>query len=233
MVLYLIRHGQSWSNALENRLRDRVAEPPLTEVGQMQAERVADYVNQIADKADGEAGGPGHGITRLYCSAMLRTLQTTAPIARAVNLVPRVWLDVHEAGGVWLDEGDGRGPVGHPGLRRSEIEAQFPDFILPENINEEGWWGPLKETRDETMDRAQRVAKAIGEQFFGTEERVAIVSHGGFISGLIHAFLQEGGLEGVYFSNHNTAINRLDFIDGLLGVCYLNRVDHLPPELVT
>jgi len=231
IVLYLIRHGQSWNNALEDRLKDRVPEPPLSEAGQEQAELVGVYLKNTPDKANRGAHIVGHGITQLYCSAMLRTLQTTVPIAHALELTPKIWIDVHEGGGVWFDEGDGKEPVGFPGLKRSEIEAQFLGFLLPEGITEAGWWGPHKETPAEQRERAQRVAKIIGERFFDTEERVAIASHGGFISSLLCALL--GDLDGISFDNHNTAINRLDFVDGRLEVCYLNRVDHLPPELIT
>ena len=90
---------------------------------------------------------------------------------------------------------------------------------------------PHKETPAEQRERAQRVAEIIDERFVGTEERVAVVSHGGFISSLLRILL--GDLEGISFDNHNTAINWLDYRDRRVEVCYLNRVDHLPPELVT
>ena len=63
---------------------------------------------------------------------------------------------------------------------------------------------------------------------------MAIVSHGAFINGLVQVLLHGDALGQVYFSNHNTAINRLDFLDnGLLRVRYLNRVEHLPPERIS
>ena len=231
MELYLIRHGQSLNNCLEGT-GDRVADPPLTELGQKQAERVGKYLKEIADKTDEDTARSGYGIQRLFCSAMLRTLQTTQPIARTLGLTPEIWLDVHEECGIWLDEGDCRGPVGHSGLTRSEIEVQFPGFVSPDGIGENGWWNRPKETYGEMIERAKRVAEAIVG--WGKGERVAIVSHGAFINGLIQVLLYGSGLEQVYFSNHNTAINRLDFADnGLLRPRYLNRVEHLPPELVS
>ncbi|MCZ6636059.1 MAG: histidine phosphatase family protein [bacterium] len=231
MELYLIRHGQSLNNSLEGT-GDRVADPPLTELGQEQAERIGEYLKAIADKTDEDTRRAGYGIQRLFCSAMLRTLQTTQPIARAMGLRPEIWLDVHEEGGIWLDKGDGRGPAGHSGLMRSEIEAQFPGFIMPDGMGENGWWNRPKETYEEMIERAKCVAEAIVGWEKG--ERVAIVSHGAFINGLVQVLLHGDALGQVYFSNHNTAINRLDFLDnGLLRVRYLNRVEHLPPERIS
>ena len=84
------------------------------------------------------------------------------------------------------------------------------------------------------IERAKRVAEGIVGQLLEKGERVAIVSHGAFINGLVQVLLHGGELEQVYFSNHNTAINRLDFADnGLLRLRYLNRVEHLTPELVS
>ena len=32
---------------------------------------------------------------------------------------------------------------------------------------------------------------------------------------------------------HNTSISRIDFVDSAHNVVYLNKIDHLTPELVT
>ena len=58
MELYLIRHGQSASNA---NPANKSFEPPLTELGERQARRAG---SELADR----------GIVRLYCSPMLRAL---------------------------------------------------------------------------------------------------------------------------------------------------------------
>ena len=95
MELYLIRHGQSQNNAWGDNEK-RVADPTLTEMGHEQAQRVAEHVRD-ADQL-GVEPGEGYGFDRLFCSAMLRTLQTTAPIAQALGLTPEIWLDWHEEG---------------------------------------------------------------------------------------------------------------------------------------
>ena len=81
---------------------------------------------------------------------------------------------------------------------------------------------------------ARRVADELRSRFEGSEERVALVSHGGFGNFLIHALLRDGAEEGVYYGHQNTAITRIDFSEsGPVRVRYLNRVEHLPTDLVS
>ena len=241
--LYLIRHGQSQNNAFAAESKANAAEetprtsdPRLTRAGYAQAECVARYLAQEADKTDvrdGTPAGHGHGIHKVYTSAMLRALETTRPIADALGLVPEIWLDVHEEGGIWLDHRDGRGAIGHAGLTRERIETQFPGFELPDAVTEAGWWNRPFESRDDLVRRAARVAEDVRRDIARQEARVAIVSHGTFISLLIQHLLLGRYVPDIRFSNHNTGISRLDFDGGSVMLRYLNRIDHLPKDLVT
>ena len=80
MHLFLIRHGQSFNNALEDPVQ-RVADPELTEKGFKQARIVASYIAdglhlQLNERKDGA------GLDKLFCSPMIRTLETAKPISR-------------------------------------------------------------------------------------------------------------------------------------------------------
>ena len=241
--LYLIRHGQSQNNAFAAESKTnatgevpRTSDPSLTRAGYAQADCVARYLAQEADKTDVRDGTHvenGHGIDKLYTSAMLRALETTAPISDALGLTPEIWLDVHEEGGIWLDHRDGRGPIGYPGMTRTAIEAKFPGFALPDSITEAGWWNRPFEPRDDLVQRAGRVAEDVRRCIAGLESRVAIVSHGTFISLLIQHLLLGQYVPDIRFSNHNTGISRLDFDGDSVMLRYLNRIDHLPIDLVT
>src|ERR1044071_6058944 len=126
MELYIIRHGQSTNNvSMIYDAKDREADPPLTDLGQKQAAKVADYLANAEDfdhwferNTEDRENKRGFAPPRLYCSPMLRTLQTSQPIAKALNLNPEVWPDLHEHGGLHLDTGDERGILGFPGLGR-------------------------------------------------------------------------------------------------------------------
>lgn len=227
MELYLIRHGQSQNNAWGDGAK-RVQDPTLTEIGHEQAKRVAEHVRDV-DLVDGEKGR-GFGIDRLFCSAMLRTLQTTAPIAQALGLEAEIWLDLHEEGGIWLDEGDG--PKGFSGLTRGEIASQFPGFKMPDEVTDAGWWNRPQETLEEMALRARRVATVLESQFADLDMRIACVTHGAFANVLIQTLVSGGLLPNVYFGHYNTGISRIDFVD-MVRPRFLNRVEHLPIDLRT
>jgi broad specificity phosphatase PhoE len=242
MKLFIIRHAQSYNNTLPNE-EGRVQDPWLTDLGRRQAELLAQHLATGKNpelsswvNVEGTAGRNrrGYNITKLYCSAMHRALQTAQPVGRALDLQPEVWVDIHEHGGIYLDHGpEGGGIMGHPGKTRSEILAEFPDYILPDNITEAGWWQNGYEDWPTCLGRAIKVAAAL-RQKAGSEERIALVSHGGFIDALIKALLNQSPSPHVFYYHFNTAVSRIDFrSDGYLDVRYLNRVDHLPQELIS
>ena len=244
MELYLIRHAQSFNNALAD-MRDRVEDPPLTELAHEQAQLVATHLAQGHDLPHSRGGSAeatdgreqqGYGLTRLYCSAMWRALQTTEPISEALGLTPEVWLDIHERGGIFLDKQDGRGPQGYAGKTRSEILARFPHYHLPDTVTEDGWWNRPFEDRPGCDGRAIKVAYQLRRmaEGFAHGERIGLVTHGGFMDALLKALLGQLPTTRFYYHHNNTAITRLDFRDnGGLSLRYINRLAHLPPELVT
>ena len=240
MILYLIRHGQSANNLLADELKEqpgpfsyedymkqRVAEPPLTSTGEKQADRLGRFIHALP-------------ITRLYCSPMLRTMQTVRPVADALNCAPAIWVDLHEHGGVFHRPGVDAEAVGFPGLGRAEMSEMFPGFQL-DGIGESGWWCGGEEDRAACHARAARVAEALHRMAkdAAEDESIAAITHGTFMDSLLKALL--GRLPGneFYFNHHNTGITRIDFLpygqsSGLVVfVRYANRVDHLASEEMT
>jgi len=165
---------------------------------------------------------------------MLRALETAEPIGRAMGLAPHIWVDLHEHGGIFLDHGDGRGPVGYPGITREEILARFPEYEIPERITSRGWWNRPIETEAEWTARAARVASQLWDRFGETDERIALVTHGGCINSLLCKLFHDIPIGAVAFSHQNTAISRVDWNEeGRIVLRYLNRIEHLPAEFVT
>lgn len=233
MELYLIRHGQSSNNANEAVGLARVCDPPLTDVGQQQARLVADRLKHLNwTRESPHDGGSGLRLTRLYTSPMLRALETAEAIRQATGLIPYVWIDAHEQGGIWLDYGDGRGAVGLPGMGRREMQEQFPHFVLPTGVREDGWWNRPWEDEASAYVRAQRVADELRD-LANTDERIGVVSHGGFGSFLIDALLGLPCVTYQRFSMNNTAVSRIDLTPDRIRLRFSNRTDHLPGELVT
>jgi 2,3-bisphosphoglycerate-dependent phosphoglycerate mutase len=242
MELYLIRHAQSTNNALADQSQ-RVCDPPLTALGLRQAEAAArhmaegltpEVVKYGSVEDTGAAQRRGYGVTRLYCSPMRRALQTAQPISQALGLPPEVWVDIHEQGGIYLEHDEETGRVGYPGLTRAEILADFPAYRLPDAVTEQGWWRSGYEEWSVCQGRAIKVAHTLRQWAAGSTERLALVSHGGFLDALLKALLDQLPGRNLFYHHYNTAITRLDFReDGRLGLRFINRVDHLPPELVS
>lgn len=219
MELYIIRHAESLNNA--NPVELRVEDPPLTELGRWQAERLAKRMQHL-------------GLTRLFVSPFRRALETILPIRHVTDLVPEVWIDLHEQGGV-MSGIDADSYAGRPGLARAEILDLLPEAILPEEIDHQGWWKcrPFEEV-EEALQRAHRVARQVRERFAHAEERVALVSHGAFMSLLISAFVGLPDRGHDWFEDiTNTAITKLTIMPAYTQFGLLNCVRHLPDEWVT
>lgn len=239
--LFIIRHAESGNNSLSH-IRDRVVDPPVTELGRRQAEILAQHLatGSTQDLIPGAASGSararerkGYGITSLYCSPMLRSLQTAHPVKEALGLIPKVWVDIHERGGMYFDHGAGGGTVGCPGLSRSEILSIYPDYQLAPGVTEEGWWNRDREDSSTASGRAIRVAEEL-ISMSDAEDRVAIISHGGFISILLKAILDQLPGNHISYRHNNTGISRISIKKGSsTEVISLNRLDHLPSDMVS
>ena len=99
--VYFVRHGVTQLSA-EDRFAGAI-NPELSPQGVFQAERLA---LRLADDP----------ISAVYCSSKLRTVQTATILARPHNMTP-IQMD-----GLWeIDHGHWEG------MRRVDVEAQFPD----------------------------------------------------------------------------------------------------------
>jgi 2,3-bisphosphoglycerate-dependent phosphoglycerate mutase len=238
-ISYFIRHGQSENNALWERTGASVGrsdDPDLTPLGRRQAEALARFLLH-ADRLSASNGRmpldqAGLGLTHLYTSLMVRAVATGTILAESLELPPVAWLDLHEGGGIYLDDENGR-PVGRPGKSRADFEERFPGLVLPDTLAEAGWWNRPYEEPEERQLRAQRVAQKLLARHGNTDHRVAFVSHAGFYNHLVSALLGWTRPDGYWFVLNNTALTRIDFTDDHVDVVYMNRVDFLPPELLT
>ena len=249
MQLTIIRHGESANNQLVDKTIDhddflerRSPDPGLTARGKRQAELVGRH---LAASEHPEAGGSltrmhlneasDYGVTQLYTSAMRRAMQTTRPIAEALGIPARVWVDIHEHGGMF--HGNHRnGPVtSYPGMTRAEIAAEYPEYELPDDVTEEGWWRGGYEDMAACEARATRVAETLkGWAQEQPGEHIAMVTHGTFLDRLLKALLGIPFDSPFFFVQYNTGITRIDFMDNDFRIVrYVNRVQHLPAADVT
>ena len=241
MQLYFIRHGQSENNQLWERTgshKGRSEDPDLTPRGRQQAHRVAQFLRQADSPTAGNLeedfqNTAGFGITHLYTSLMIRAVTTGTIIARALGLPLVAWEDVHEWGGIYLNDEETSQRIGQPGHNRAYFEAHYPDLILPHSLDDDGWWNRPFEPREERPLRAARALRELLDRHGGTDDRVAVVSHGGFYNQLLRAILNLPEENSCRFALNNGAITRLDFDEEKIVLSYSNRADFLPRELIT
>ncbi len=229
MELFLIRHGQSTNNALTDWTQ-RVEDPLLTASGEQQAARTAAHVAAGLHLHPTARDTVKPVLHRLYCSPMIRAMQTADAIAQAIGVAPEIWVDIHEVGGIYLD--DGARKVGYPGRARSELARRFPKCVLVPELTEGGWWNRDFEEPHVGHGRAANVATMLRERA-GEETRVGLVSHGDFLSALLKAFCGQSVDTGFYYEHRNTGITCIDLTPQSARIRYLNRIDHLPADLDT
>jgi 2,3-bisphosphoglycerate-dependent phosphoglycerate mutase len=229
MQLYFIRHGQSTNNALWDQTgasKGRSEDPELTDIGREQAQRLAAFMR---------ASRHEFGLTHLYTSLMVRSIETALEVGTALDLPGAAWEDLHETGGIFQEADDGDA-IGLPGKARRDFERAYPSLRLHETLNAHGWWNRPFEAPEVRPARAQRFLRDLLARHGDGDDRVAVVSHGNFYRYLLAAILRIPDPDAVFFDLSNTAISRIVFPrsdDEVTRITYLNRADFLPPDLRT
>lgn len=238
MQFYFIRHGQSGNNLLYDSTGSSVGrsqDPELTPTGLQQAGILARFLREgaldlVAPKPSDSS--PDLRLTHLYTSLMTRAISTGTIVARELGLPLVAWEDIHETGGIYLEDADNGARVGQPGRNRNYFQERYPDLVLPLTLGNTGWWNRPFEEREQRPMRVERFLSELLVRHGNRDDRVAIISHGGFYNYLLRAILKIGR-DDCWFMLNNVAITRIDFHAAGVDLMYLNRVDFLPHELVT
>lgn len=244
MQFYFIRHAQSTNNKLWTETgsdEGRNEDPDLTLVGEKQVTALADFLargnpagGQSNSRASDVEDTRGFDLTHIYSSLMVRSVKTGAVVAERLGLVLRGLQEIHERGGIYLRNYQNGEDKCLPGNTKDYFSTHFPEFILPEDFIQSGWWDSRPvETVEECLLRANRFISTLLENHGGTQDRVAVVSHGGFYNDFINTLLDLPVNGNHWFSMYNTGITRIDFRDSKKVVVYQNRVEHLEYSLIT
>lgn len=228
MHVLLIRHGQSRNNAFaaqstEAYQKGRQPDPELTDLGKRQADALAAWIGSVSPRP-----------TKLYCSPLMRTLQTAAPVAEALDM-PLIVSDLvyERPGPVQIVDGS---ETGHPGSPLSALSAVTERAVFPESITEEGWREPRIETAAEAAERAGRIAQWLREDH-DDSDCIALVAHGAIgamillhlISPNLASHLREYPIGGEpwWVGLDNTSTSMIELSPNGYEVHWINRVDHL------
>ena len=216
--LYLVRHGESANNALPTP--QRVSDPNLTELGQKQAQNLSLHYSDF-----------GH-IDHVLASPFRRTLQTAQPLLSAKGMRATIWTDLYEVGGCYSGYEAG-GLTGATGMTGSEIRAEFPDFDVPDDIDDTGWYKSRAfETWEMAIVRAQTQAKKLRETFTDTDSVVFCFIHADFKQ-LLLQHLVPGEKEFHNGGISNSSITHLHFNHDTGKVIDYCNTDHLDTSEVS
>jgi broad specificity phosphatase PhoE len=200
--LILIRHGESTWNR-EHRIQGQL-DPPLSDLGRAQAERVA---RRLA----------GRKVEALYASDLLRASQTAEPIAATLGLASTPAPDWRE---IFLGEWEG--------LRTEELAARFPEAW--EAWTREPSWdlvpggegAAVFEKRVETA-----LLRLIDRHPSGD---VIVVTHGGVIQIALHQVVGRSS-HGIFaFRISNGSVSVIEQRNGRMVIGRVNDTSHLEAD---
>ena len=254
MHLYIIRHAESANNELyatTNSSLGRHADPPLTERGHRQAQAVARYLaarpaaplgmatESLRRHAQRHNRG-GFDLTHLYCSLMVRAVGTGGYIAEATGLPLMAWPEIHERGGLHNEDPATGEALLIEGPGRAFFETTYPGLILPDTLGEVGWWSRPRETPEEFSPRARAVLAELLARHGDSDDRVGLVTHGGFFQSLMIAFFERtlgcpvpDTLRPLGFGLSNTGVTHIEIGEYGPRVHYVNKVEHLSDDLLS
>lgn len=216
--LYLIRHGESANNALPDA--ERVADPALTELGERQAQHLADHYRNV-DRID-----------QVLSSPFKRTMQTAQPLLTARGTGATIWTDLYEVGGCF--SGHERDKLkGEAGMTADEINRDFPDFAVPDDIDHRGWYkGRPFETWETAIPRAQQQADKLIAEFAHTDSVVFCFIHADFKQLLLqHLVPDQPDYHGSGIPN--TSVTHIHFSGSSADLQKYRDTAHLEPSAIS
>lgn len=242
MQFYFIRHAQSANNHLWDTTGSsmgRSEDPELTEIGRRQAEHLARFLAQtnpnISVRGTDYQNIQGFDITHVYSSLMVRAVATGTAVAQSLGLPLHGMQDLHEWGGIYLQDEETGTRNGLPGKTRAYFEQHYPHMVLPHTVDEAGWWKsrPHEEEAD-CIARGERAWNELVLRHGNTNDHVAVITHGAFFNVLMRTiFKMQMSFENFWLQMNNTAITRIDLEANQAIMCYVNRIDYMPKELIT
>jgi 2,3-bisphosphoglycerate-dependent phosphoglycerate mutase len=247
MHLYFIRHAQSTNNALyaeTGSTAGRASDPPLTALGERQAQYLAAHLarrNGAAASRWDRHNHHGYQFTCVYTSLMRRAVHTGTILTEALEVPLQAWPEIHERGGIFEEDPETGESRGLRGQGRGFYQRHYPRLALPASLTDAGWWGRDRETTEEMAHRAAAVFAGLMERHGDSDDRVAFISHGGFYQAFLTAVLgcspQTERLPfaatRLWFTLNNTGITRIDFDRDRISLVYHNRLHHLPADKIT
>lgn len=214
MRIYFVRHGQSENNALwdETGMRHvRIEDPVLTELGQRQSACAARFLAGLKEP-----------FKHVYCSLMLRAVQTAECIGSILALPVTAWTDLHEVGGMYVEDEIQQGKfLQRSGKNRTYFQQHHPSLALPAEVTDAGWWQQPFEDESARPARAARVWQQLNDRHGNSDEALVLVTHLGFYNMMMSLLAGSGNAMPLWFHLDNAGVTRLD-VGARIEIAYMN-----------
>lgn len=200
--LLIIRHGQSEADLLG--VHEGRADFALTKLGELQANTMGAYVAEHLPP------------DIILASPLLRAKGTAEILQKFVGCNLLIETDLMEFNNGVL-----------AGLSKEVARVKYPLPLAGRPLHipiEQG------ESELEFRFRAERIFHKIMQDYQGYN-RVAIVSHGGFISQFIKAFLKQPNESEFGFATSDTGLHLLEIKEKARIIRFLNKQEHLKGEI--
>ena len=163
--MILLRHAQSLFNVTYSttRIDPGIRDPALTAHGQAQAKAVAGMLKRMS-------------VTRISSSPYTRALETSEIVVAALGVPVTIEPLVGERAGFACD-------IGTP---RNELIHRWPQFALDHLADQ--WWPEFEETESALHERCRKFQQMMAT--LPDWDRIAVISHWGFIRGLTGLSIQ-------------------------------------------
>ncbi|MBN2043421.1 MAG: histidine phosphatase family protein [Anaerolineales bacterium] len=210
MHLFLIRHGESWTNVHWREIEhNHQLNSALTEYGLEQAQKLAAWMKSAVPELDG-----------LYTSTLHRARETAAPIEEAYALTAVADHRLRE-GGYSFSSGE---PI--------------PDELLPIHKRVDFHAEPFTPFEAEPpgvesfIDLRNRVSNFLtGLVVNHSSEKVAVITHGWTLNAFMDVIFNVGPYRSVLMDFENTSVSwfeyRLEDVKGPWRMHFLARTPHL------
>ena len=192
LKLLFLRHGESVANNSKQFCGQY--DSPLTELGLIQAEEVAQFIFE------------NYKVDAIYSSDLLRVKQTVAPTVKAFGVTPRETKLLREVDVGWWQ-----------GMTFSNVEKtdfeNFKRYIDGDTTVKLGGKECLEDLRERALNIVQTILTSVdcGDK----DKTVVVATHGGIIRMLVETYLNLTDLE--MRKKHpifNASITEIDYLDG-------------------
>jgi broad specificity phosphatase PhoE len=186
MHLFIIRHGECLGQCDPAYYAD--PDSPLSPRGAAQARAVAYHLRTEQP-------------THILSSPLLRSLATAHSIADTLDHASvDVWFELREA---W--------DTPYRSVGRAALQQRFPRARLPASMLDAGWEHAGDKTYESFLARATSVFEAIKTRF-SSQDRIVIVTHGGFANALLHTILQIAPTTPQWFELANGSLSHIRLV---------------------